>query len=241
MAENKNYKLANLERYKKSSEREKFLTQAGKKSKLEYFRSVCREFAGKDDKILDIGGGAGNYTDVLREQGITSKIYAVDISESVLKERNEQDICAVGDMENLPYENDFFDRTMFFGSLHHVKDTLKALSEAKRVTKNGGFIFLAEPVSLKMLLRGEKIESTSDEAEFRFSIKHLIECLEKIDVKIKKISYLGFLKRFYKGGANIGLLNFLSMIERFTNKIPLIKPMLGLFANNVIILAKVEK
>lgn len=141
----------------------------------------------------------------------------------------------------MPYDNDFFDRTMFFASLHHVKDTLRALSEAKRVTKNDGFIFLMEPISLKMLLKGKKIEMTPDKSEFRFSIKHLLKCLEEIDAEIQETIYLGFLKRFYKGGANIGVLNLLSAIEHFVNKIPLIKSMLGLFGNNVIMLARVKK
>ncbi len=128
-----NYKQANIDKYRTSEELKKFQTHPTKIVKMESFRRICRELVGRDEKILDIGGGAGIWTDIIREEGITDKIYAVDISEDVLKERNPLDICQVGDMESLPYPDSTFDRALFLASLHHVENTYKALSEAIRI------------------------------------------------------------------------------------------------------------
>jgi len=233
-----NYKQANIDKYRNSEERKKFREHPTKIVKVESFRRICHELVGQDEKILDIGGGAGVWTDIIREEGITDKIYAVDISEDILKERNPKDICQVGDMENLPYPDNTFDRAMFFSALHHVKNTERALSEAKRVVKPGGYIVLYEPISLRLQLSGKGIEPTPDGVEFAFSKKYLLDMIERNGLKIQYIRYEGFKKRFINFTNNIYLMKWAGSIEAYINKIPFIKSIAGVFADSVIIITK---
>jgi ubiquinone/menaquinone biosynthesis C-methylase UbiE len=230
-----NYKQANIDKYLNSEERKKFLIHPSKIVKVEAFKRRCRDLVGKDEKILDIGGGAGVWTDIVREQGITGNIYALDISDSVLSERNPKDICTVGDMESLPYEDNTFDRAMFFAALHHVKDTDKALSEARRVVKPGGYIVLYEPISLRMLFKNKGIEPTPDGVEFCFSIKYLLDHLKKNNLKITYMRYEGNFKRFF---SNIHFLRLAARFEELYNMIPLIRSIMGFTGNEAIIVAK---
>ncbi len=230
------YKKANIDKYRNSEERRKFREHPTKIVKVEAFRRICYELVGQDEKILDIGGGAGVWTDIIREAGITDKIYAVDISEDILKERNPKDICQVGDMENLPYPDNTFDRALFFSALHHVKNTDRALNEAKRVVRPGGHIVLYEPISLRLLLSGKGIEPTSDGVEFSFSISYLLGSIKRSGLTIQNIRYEGFKKRFIIFTNSISLLRLADWAEAIINKIPIVKDIVGIFGNSVIII-----
>jgi ubiquinone/menaquinone biosynthesis C-methylase UbiE len=231
-------KKANVEKYLHSEERKKYVTHPSKIYKTKNFRRRCKYLVGKGDKILDIGGGAGIWTDIIREAGITDDIYAVDISESILKERNSKDISKVGDMEHIPFPDKYFDRALFIASLHHVGNTQRALSEAIRVVKPHGYIVFYEPVSLRLLLLGRGIEPTADKVEFCFSISYVLKNLKKSSLKIVFIEYEGFLTRFLGRKAGVKTLLFFSRIEMWIGKIPLISKLFGIFANAVTIVAQ---
>lgn len=48
----------------------------------------------------------------------------------------------VGNTENLPYENGFFNCACFMGVIHHVPDTKKAVSKIHRCLKPGGRLII---------------------------------------------------------------------------------------------------
>jgi len=78
-------------------------------------------------KILDIGAGTGRYSVALAEEGY--------------------DVTAVEYVKyNLGILDNSFDLTLLFGPMYHLytfEDKLKALNEAKRVTKSGGILLVA--------------------------------------------------------------------------------------------------
>lgn len=229
---------ANREKYLNSHERKKYSSQPSKIFKVKNFRRRCASFVGKNEKILDIGGGAGIWTDIIREAGITNDIYAVDISENILKERNEKDVCKVGDMEHLPFSDGFFDRAIFFAALHHVEDTKRALSEAARVVKPGGHVVLYEPISVRLLLTGETILPTPDNVEFYFSIRHVLRNIKAAGLEVSYIQYEGFLTRFLGRKASVKALLFFSRVEELIEKIPFMNKFFNIFADVVTIVAK---
>ena len=51
---------------------------------------------------------------------------------------NLDSVLQVGDAENLPFEDDFFDAVYSWGVIHHSPNTSKAVDEIFRVLKNGG-------------------------------------------------------------------------------------------------------
>ena len=132
------YKFANIKKYLKTHERNKFAEHPSKIVGIESFRRCCKRLALPNESILDIGGGSGIQAEIFKDENIQLKVFALDLSLSMLKERHQDDICTVGDMENLPFKDNSLDRAFFFASLHHVKSTERAVSEAKRVVRRGG-------------------------------------------------------------------------------------------------------
>lgn len=98
--------------------------------------------------ILDIGAGTGRYTSALMAEGY--RVKAVELVrrniEVFLKREPTADVIQ-GDARHMPsIPNACADVTLLLGPLYHLiddDDKLKALVEAKRVTKPGGIIFVA--------------------------------------------------------------------------------------------------
>ena len=112
-------------------------------------------------RILDIGAGTGRYAVELAKEGydVTALEY-VRYNLGRLKQnadRAEKECCAVGKKFFLQaYQGDArklkrfadasFDLTLLFGPMYHLysfEDKLQALTEAKRVTRPGGYILVA--------------------------------------------------------------------------------------------------
>ena len=99
-------------------------------------------------KLLDIGAGTGRYTSALMAEGYNVK--AVELVrrniEVFLKREPTADVVQ-GDARNMPFlPTAMADVTLLLGPLYHLigdEEKLKALNEAKRVTKPGGLIFVA--------------------------------------------------------------------------------------------------
>lgn len=105
-----------------------------------------------DEVILDIGCGFGSVSDELIKRG--HKVYAVEINKeaiSVLKQKGfivyEKDINKPLDIEEK------FDIVLLLDVLEHVFDPLSLLDEAKRVTKESGYIIVTVPLYFDILDR----------------------------------------------------------------------------------------
>ncbi len=103
------------------------------------FFDILPEVNGLDG--IDIGCGEGHNTRLLTLKG--ARLTAVDISETFIrraKELNHQQIdYLVASATDLPFANDRFDFATSFMCLMDVPDSKKALQEACRVIKPGGF------------------------------------------------------------------------------------------------------
>lgn len=105
-------------------------------------------FLKEGQQILDIGAGTGRYSSALMAEGYQVK--AVELVrrniEAFLKREPTADVVQ-GDARNMPFiDSDSADVTLLLGPLYHLfgdEEKLKALNEAKRVTKPGGLIFVA--------------------------------------------------------------------------------------------------
>lgn len=99
-------------------------------------------------KIIDIGAGTGRYSIELKNMGYD--VVAVELVKhnlEVLHASNPKIKAVQANALNLSmFESESFDITILFGPMYHLfefKDKLKALQEAKRITKKGGLIFVA--------------------------------------------------------------------------------------------------
>jgi SAM-dependent methyltransferase len=87
---------------------------------------------------LDIGCGTGNYTDLF--QKLTgAQVFGVDPSEGMLekaREKNEYVTYKIGQADNIPFENDFFDFVYMTDVIHHVPDINAMFAELRRVLRS---------------------------------------------------------------------------------------------------------
>lgn len=99
-------------------------------------------------KILDIGAGTGAYSCYLSDLGYdVNAVELVKYNIEVLKKKKSNVKIHQGNALNLNmFEDDIFDVTLLFGPMYHLlnhDDKIKALKEAKRVTKNNGIILVS--------------------------------------------------------------------------------------------------
>lgn len=105
--------------------------------------NICSKYVKSGDKILDVGCGTGRLLSYFDDV----KKYGIDISIDMAKMSKEKGIEAcMGNVENLPYLDEFFDMVICTDVLEHVFDLYKTMFEIDRVVKKGGHIVLRVPV-----------------------------------------------------------------------------------------------
>jgi len=126
-----------------------------------------------DPSILEVGAGTGRYSVTLAKQGF--RVTAVELIEhnlEILKTKLDgtEPITAIrGNALDLsPFPDHSFDLTMLLGPMYHLytkEEKLKALSEAVRVTKPGGYILVAYCMNEPTVI------------QYVFSLNHLHEVM----------------------------------------------------------------
>jgi SAM-dependent methyltransferase len=88
--------------------------------------------------VLDVGCGAGSFLQLVADRD--GETHGIDASETLIaiaRERLPQADLRVGEMEQLPWEDDTFDLVTGFNSFFFANDMVAALREAGRVAKPG--------------------------------------------------------------------------------------------------------
>ncbi len=125
------FKLTQFDSYTKSPVTEKRLEKA--------FGRPLSSLAGKC--ILEAGSGAGRFTEILLKYGAI--VYSFDFSNAVEANYennmpNENLTLFQADIENIPFQDDFFDAVLCLGVLQHTPSTKSSLRELSRVLKPKG-------------------------------------------------------------------------------------------------------
>ena len=97
--------------------------------------------------LLEIGCGSGSDLEIFSKLKEIKTITAIDIGENIeklaerYKERKDVDILR-GNALSLDFDCKTFDVIYSFGVFHHTSDPIKCISEAERVLKKNGSMFL---------------------------------------------------------------------------------------------------
>lgn len=98
------------------------------------------------DFILDIGCGNGSYLSDIKNKIKNSSCFGIEISKDAINLCKDKRIKLVlGDMEDIPFEDEKFDKVFSLGVIEHTNNTQKVIKEIARVTKPDGIILITIP------------------------------------------------------------------------------------------------
>jgi len=100
---------------------------------------------GPESRVCDIGCGTGFWLDVMTNRGVREdQLLGVDLAPANVRRAQERGHRAqCGSVLNLEFPAGTFDFTFCAGVIHHTPDPRAALAELVRVTRPGGYIYLA--------------------------------------------------------------------------------------------------
>lgn len=113
---------------------------------MKYLHNYLSKY--KNPKIIDIGAGTGKYSIELSNEGYdVTAVELVKHNLRVIEEKNRNIKTIQGNAINLKkIKDNSYDITILFGPMYHlisIEEKVKALSEAKRITKKNGLIFIS--------------------------------------------------------------------------------------------------
>lgn len=126
---------------------------SSKAARVEFLTTVhfIEKHLKPDDKILDLGAGAGEYSIYFSERGFD--VSAVELSKVNIQEFGKKikphmniDLLHGNAMDLSKFEDNSFDIVLLFGPLYHLEneeDRQRCIKEAMRVCKADGTMFFA--------------------------------------------------------------------------------------------------
>ena len=131
--------------YDRGQERDRLATT----SRLELLRTqelLDRFLPGAPGRLLDVGGGPGEYAAWLTERGYD--VTLVDPVALHVEQARDRGVASavLGDARSLDFDDESFDAVLLLGPLYHLPDRddrIQALREAHRVLAPGGVVAVA--------------------------------------------------------------------------------------------------
>jgi SAM-dependent methyltransferase len=132
--------------------------------------------AGQD--IVDVGCGSGALVRALAERGarpIGLEISTEQLAPALAHDEDNQSRYVVGRAQELPFADGSVDTVVFMRALHHVPgaDLPRALTEARRVLRPGGLVYVVEPLAEGSYF--ELLSLVEDEREVRAAAQRALK------------------------------------------------------------------
>lgn len=144
-------------------------------------------------RILDVGAGTGGIVPYLLEAiGPQGSIWAVDFAEEMVKigrrkfQKESRVTFEVASVEDLPYQDRFFDQIVCFGAFPHFEDKGKALQEMNRVLKSKGTLIIAHALS-SVALRSHHQNCAPVSKDFLPEEAEMRSLLEKAGFQLQRL------------------------------------------------------
>lgn len=158
-------------------------------------------------RILEAGCGYGSNSRLLiRDKKFD--VWCLDLSkEAIKKVKKEIKNAYVGDIQKMPFKDEFFDVVFSSGVIEHFKDESKAVNELYRITKKNGIIitFVPGKYSLWQLYKIIKAKNWVHGYEKNYTLGKLKKTFLLHNVKI--LNY-GGIDPFSFNGMTLKLFNF---------------------------------
>lgn len=164
------------------------------------------------ERVLDLGCGNGRYFEYFKKRGVN--YFGIDNSEKLIKiakNKYPEGSFRLADVLNLPFSDNFFDKTFGIAVLHHIPSEelrIQFLKETERVLNPGGILILTvwnfhEPAEIFLIFKFTILKllglSKLDFGDFfepwgkrtkryyhSFSKKELINLVKKSGFKIRE-------------------------------------------------------
>ncbi|MCQ2522404.1 MAG: class I SAM-dependent methyltransferase [Lachnospiraceae bacterium] len=141
------------EYYNKFNEEKRLLSRHGQVEyfvTMEYIHRYIQKLQNNSESlsIIDIGAGTGRYSVALASEGHdVTAVELVKYNLGILKKKNSTVKAFQGNALNLKkFASNYYDIALLFGPMYHLisfEEKQKALSEAMRVVKPGGYLLVA--------------------------------------------------------------------------------------------------
>lgn len=130
-------------------------------------------------RLLDVGGGTGNYAAALASLGWHPVV--ADLNMSMLRVAATKGLPVVCcDATALAWPDDSVDAVVFVSMLHHVPDWRMAIAEAKRVVRPGGVVALMVFAREHLYVHGIEDYFPTTQAHFAAGHQSRDELLEEL-------------------------------------------------------------
>ena len=160
-------------------------------AKLDYpeYWAIFDKYISKEDKLLEAGSGLGKWVNYFHTRGydITGIDYS-QIAVDELKKYNPEFKVSLGDITNIPFDDETFDTYLSFGVLEHLEDDndlKKAISEAYRILKPSGVAIITIPylnfANLKYANKNHKHFKNKEKNffEYNYTIKEFLKYFDR--------------------------------------------------------------
>ncbi len=120
------------------------------------------------DKLLDVGCGTG-----ISAQVFNCDITGIDSSEkmiSIAREKHPEHKWLVSQAEDLPFDNEGFDKVICVTAIHNFDDINKALDEMIRVSKPSKI----PNIAISILKKSKKLDEIEKLIKEKFNVKKII-------------------------------------------------------------------
>jgi SAM-dependent methyltransferase len=154
--------------YQETNEAGRLLSGSGMLEKARTQEILLRHLPAAPARILDVGGGPGEYAGWLSSLGY--EVYLLDAVPKHIEQAGVLPLAGVylGDARALPCEDGFADAVLMLGPLYHLTerpDRIQALSEARRGLREGGVV-CAAAISRWASLLHSLVDGFFDKEEF---------------------------------------------------------------------------
>lgn len=138
------------EYYKNYDEENRFSSRHGMVEFITTMRYI-EKYVASGAKIIEIGAGTGRYSRALAQRGYSVDAvelvqHNIDVFKSKISDEDKITVTQ-GNATNLSgFDSEKYDAALLLGPMYHLfneEEQHKAISEAVRVTKQGGIIFIA--------------------------------------------------------------------------------------------------